>query len=270
MTPITFAHRGGATRASENTIEVFRAAVAHGAAGVESDVHLSSDGIPVLVHAPVIRRGLRRLRVGTQSASDLAHHGVPRLVDLYDAIGESTLVSLDLKVPGAGAAVIDAVGSRGRRERLWLCSPDLAVLSELRAADEAVRLVHSTTRRAVFDQIERHAATLAAERIDAFNMHRSEWSRGLVTLFHRFDVLAFAWDAQEVRHLRDVLVYGVDAVYSDHVDRMVAVVGEWAAEGAAESAADAGALEGAESGEGPDEDEGLPDDARSWDRLEDG
>jgi glycerophosphoryl diester phosphodiesterase len=48
-----------------------------------------------------------------------------------------------------------------------------------------------------------------------------------VGLFHRFDVQAFAWDVQEVRHLRDMLTMGVDAVYSDHVARMVATVQEW-------------------------------------------
>ncbi len=60
-------------------------------------------------------------------------------------------------------------------------------------------------------------------------MHHTDWTAGLVGLFHRFDVLAFAWDLQEVRNLRAVLAMGIDAVYSDHVDRMVATVAEWTA-----------------------------------------
>ena len=59
------------------------------------------------------------------------------------------------------------------------------------------------------------------------NMHRSDWTAGLVGLFHRFGVQAFGWDAQEVRHLRELLAMGIDAVYSDHVARMVATVGEF-------------------------------------------
>ena len=50
-----------------------------------------------------------------------------------------------------------------------------------------------------------------------------------VSLFHRFGVLAFAWDVQEVRHLRAVLRMGIDAVYCDRPDRMVATVSEWVA-----------------------------------------
>lgn len=234
MTPITFAHRGGAAHRPENTVEAFVRAKARGAGGLESDVRLSADGVPVLAHDAALRRGLRRslrrVKVAATPAVALASLGVPRLADLYEAVGPGMQVSLDVKTADAGAPAVAVARAAGDAavERLWLCSPDLDVLRTLRAGDRDVRLVHSTTRRAITGNIERHAATLAEERIDAFNLHRTEWSKGLVTLFHRFDVLAFAWDVQETRHLREVLGYGVDAVYSDHVDRMVAVVAEFA------------------------------------------
>jgi glycerophosphoryl diester phosphodiesterase len=56
------------------------------------------------------------------------------------------------------------------------------------------------------------------------NMHHSEWTKGLVALFHRFEVQAFAWDAQEVRHLVAMQQMGIDAVYCDHVERMVETI----------------------------------------------
>jgi glycerophosphoryl diester phosphodiesterase len=67
---------------------------------------------------------------------------------------------------------------------------------------------------------ERRAATLAKVGIDAVNLHNTQWSGGLTTLFHRFEVLAFGWDAQLPRELDELLDMGIDAVYSDHVDRM--------------------------------------------------
>jgi glycerophosphoryl diester phosphodiesterase len=68
---------------------------------------------------------------------------------------------------------------------------------------------------------ERRAANLAGAGIEAVNLHYSDWNLGLVTLFHRFDRLAFGWDAQHGRILDGLLAMGVDGVYSDHVDRMV-------------------------------------------------
>ena len=43
-------------------------------------------------------------------------------------------------------------------------------------------------------------------------------------LVHRFGVHAFGWDAQHDRILDELLDMGLDAVYSDHVDRMVSAL----------------------------------------------
>jgi glycerophosphoryl diester phosphodiesterase len=101
------------------------------------------------------------------------------------------------------------------------------LLTKLGEAAPEVQLVHSVRRRQVEIPLERHAAQLAALGIGVVNMHRSDWSAGLVGLFHRFGIQAFAWDAQEVRQLRELLDMGIDGVYSDHVARMVATVSEW-------------------------------------------
>ena len=51
--------------------------------------------------------------------------------------------------------------------------------------------------------------------------------QGLTTLFHRFRRYAFGWDCQFERVLTAVLAMGIDAVYSDHTDRMMTVVNEF-------------------------------------------
>jgi glycerophosphoryl diester phosphodiesterase len=43
-------------------------------------------------------------------------------------------------------------------------------------------------------------------------------------LLHRFGRLAFAWDLQFDDGLRKALRMGIDGVYSDHVDRMLAAL----------------------------------------------
>ncbi len=125
--------------------------------------------------------------------------------------------------------VLDVARVAGDLRRLWLCSPSRRALRALRSLADDVRLVHSTSRHRIRGSLERHAADLAEHRIDAINLHHSEWTRGLVALFHRFDVRAFAWDTQEVRHIRAMLDAGIDALYCDHVDRLVATVAEWSA-----------------------------------------
>jgi glycerophosphoryl diester phosphodiesterase len=234
--PITFAHRGARAQHPENTIRAFRHALEAGARGLETDAWTAADGVPVLVHDPFvkIRRGgvvPGRLRVATSTSAELAAYDVPTLAGLYDELGSDFELSIDLKDAEVGAHVLEVARARDASERLWLCSPSRRRLGELRDAVPDVRLVHSTFRRRLPEPLERHAADLAEHGIDAMNMHHSEWTRGLVELFHRFDVLAFAWDAQEVRHVEAMLTIGIDAVYSDHPERMVTTAPDSGADG---------------------------------------
>ena len=52
--PLVVAHRGASAERRENSIEAFRLAAEQGADAVETDVRLTSDGVLVLVHDPVI------------------------------------------------------------------------------------------------------------------------------------------------------------------------------------------------------------------------
>lgn len=225
--PITFAHRGGRAGAPENTIEAFSRALRLGASGLESDARLAADGAVVLSHGSGIRRGWRRAPLRAVPSADLAAVGIPRLEDLYEACGTDYELSLDLKEPEAAGPILAAARAAGAVDRLWLCSGDVEVLKSVRAADAEVRLVHSMEKGGRGTALERHGAMLAREGIAVLNLHETEWSLGVVTLVHRFGLMAFGWDAQEGRRIKALLGMGIDAVYSDHVERMVATVGEW-------------------------------------------
>ena len=63
--------------------------------------------------------------------------------------------------------------------------------------------------------------------IDAVNLRQTDWTGGLVTLFHRFDRVAFGWDAQQPREIAELVDIGIDGVFSDHVDRLHAVFSQF-------------------------------------------
>jgi glycerophosphoryl diester phosphodiesterase len=218
--PIGFAHRGARAHTRENTLDAFALALRLGANGLESDVWLTSDGVPVLDHDGVLRRGIRRRPIAGTPRAELPAH-IPSLSDLLARCGSGYHLSLDLKDPRAGAAVIELVAADAPEllARLWLCAPSYEPLLELRG--RGAKLVESTRLERIKEGPERRAAVLAAEGIDAMNMHHSDWNGGLVALFHRFEVLAFGWDMQHPHVLRPALRMGLDAVYSDWVDRMV-------------------------------------------------
>jgi glycerophosphoryl diester phosphodiesterase len=221
--PIAFAHRGASADARANTLEAFRLGLRLGATGLESDVWLTADGIPVLDHDGYVRHGMRRRAIASMARTDLPPH-IPSLDDLYTECGSDYELSLDLKDTAAASATFAAARAAGGSDRLWLCHPDRAVLAGLRREAGDAHLVHSTRLHRMPQGPERLAAQLANDGVEVVNLHRSDWTGGLTTLFHRFDRLAFGWDAQHERMLLDLLDMGIDAVYSNYVDRMMEAV----------------------------------------------
>jgi glycerophosphoryl diester phosphodiesterase len=221
--PIGFAHRGARAQARENTLEAFDLARRLGATGLESDVWLTADGVAVLDHDGLARRRWwRREQIKTLVRKALPAY-IPSLRDLYERCGTAFELSLDVKDVEAFEAVLAVAQEMGddATGRLWLCHREWRLLQMWRSQSSQVKLVNSIRLRSIKEGPERRAATLAEAGIDAINMHAADWTGGLTTLFHRFERLAFAWDAQFDRVLRALLRMGCDAVYSDYVERMV-------------------------------------------------
>ena len=104
--PLIIGHRGASAFAPENTLTAFIAAVLQGADGIEFDVRLSGDGVPVIIHDDTLYRthGLRR-RVADLSAKELGDLGVPSLRQLFEVMADNKLLlCLEIKDSSAELA----------------------------------------------------------------------------------------------------------------------------------------------------------------------
>jgi glycerophosphoryl diester phosphodiesterase len=214
-TPIGFAHRGARAHAPENTLEAFTLALEMGAGALESDVWLTADGAAVLDHDGDVGG----VPIPTLEREALPTH-IPSLEDLYRECGADYQLSLDVKHDAAAAEVLRVATAADATRRLWLCHWSWKRLLPWREASPSVRLVDSTSVIHMRTPGPERAARMARLGIDALNLHHRDWSPELREALHREGRLAFAWDLQEADDLRAALEFGVDAVYSDHVDRM--------------------------------------------------
>jgi glycerophosphoryl diester phosphodiesterase len=107
------------------------------------------------------------------------------------------------------------------QDRLWLCSPEEAVLGECGSTMPGANLVHSTRLQRLPRTFEQHCARLSDSGVGTVNLHHTEWSGGRVVMCHRFGLNAFGWDIQYTEAMESGLLMGLDGVYSDHVDMMV-------------------------------------------------
>jgi glycerophosphoryl diester phosphodiesterase len=219
--PIGFAHRGARAYEQENTLPAFTRALEMGATGLESDVWLTADGVPVLDHDGVVRQGLRRRSIDGLRRAELPGH-IPTLEDLYATCGPEIPLSLDVKDAAAAAPVVAVARAAGALalDNLWLCHHEWEVVASWRPLDDWIKLVDSTRLRRMKEGPERRAAALADAGVDAVNLHHRDWSGGVVSLFHRFERYTLGWDAQHERILDGLLAQGIDGVFSDYPDRL--------------------------------------------------
>jgi len=222
--PILFAHRGASGYLPENTLQAFALALEQGATGLESDVWLSADDQPVLVHDRTIRRPGRRIDVTRRTAAELAPLGVPRLADLYATIGSAFELSLDLEHGPVAIPTLEVALRAGAAGRLWACHDDLGLLAELRARSRAVRLVCSTRPRRIDGGaagVARLVEQVAAIPADALNLRWPDWTVALVATVHEAGLRAFGWDAQSDQAVDRLIGLGIDGLYADHPDLLV-------------------------------------------------
>lgn len=116
MTTRRLAHRGDHRRLPENSLAALVAgAGAPMSDGVEFDVRISVDGVPVVIHDATLERvqGVV-LSVAETAAAELARHGVPSLADVLAALPQGAFLDVELKVvPGPEVAHV-LVTARGR------------------------------------------------------------------------------------------------------------------------------------------------------------
>lgn len=91
--PLIIAHRGASAVAPENTIAAFEAAIAAGSDGIEFDVRLTRDGVPVVIHDETLYRthGVRK-RVAELSVNQLNEFEVPSLTQLFELFAANKLI----------------------------------------------------------------------------------------------------------------------------------------------------------------------------------
>lgn len=248
--PIVFAHRGASSECRGNTMAAFVRALELGAQGLESDAWITADGEVVLDHDGVRRRRLKRQSIASLPRRELPRH-IPSLRQLYDECGTDFELSIDVKDPAAAEPAVALAGEAGAIDRLWLCHGDRGLLEGWYHCDPRLHLVLSTdtssiptgasntsartsgTEYPLRDVLPEEVLTpggatgvakVGSGTLDAVNLHRRDWSDRLVLQVHSGGLMAFAWGVERTSDLERLIGWGINAVYSNHIRRMLHVL----------------------------------------------
>ena len=251
--PRVFAHRGGATLAPENTLAAFASGLAVGADGLELDVRLSRDGIPVVHHDPELDRTTNAAGpVAARTAAELAlvdagfrfgpdrgypfrgqGVGVPRLRDVLDRHPGIPLIvelkGLDLRL---ARAVVDDVRAAGASESVCLGSYSGSMVRAVRR--HGPEIATSASREEVRWALYRSWLGLCAGRAGYLAFQVPECagrtrivSPRFIAAAHRTRKRVEIWTVDAAEDVRRLLDWGADGIISDRPDTAVATRDTW-------------------------------------------
>lgn len=227
-----WAHRGASAEAPENTLAAFAAAEAAGADGIELDVHLSRDGVPVVIHDDTVDRTtsgrgavvrlslseLRRLDAGSWFANRFAGEPVPTLEEVLHWAEGRLRLNLEVKEYAAGQAILELL-PRYPHARILVSSFDHKLLAALRRVDPELPLgflVETVFWRSAL----RRAVAAGAESL---NPRSDLVSRPMVTACRRHGLAVYPWTVDAPERIAGLVRQGVDGVFTNDPSQVVAL-----------------------------------------------
>ena len=237
---LAFAHRGGSYHPEleglENTLHAFRHAVALGYRYLETDVHLTRDGVLLAFHDDLLdrvtdRRGaiadltleeVRAARIGGE-------HQVPTLAELFDEFPHVTF-NIDLKAPGTPAALARFLDARAAHDRVIVASFGVSRLEEFRRLTGGRVRTSAHVREVVAFLLcpsGRLADRLTGGRFTALQVpHHREVrgrrvtvvSRRLVRKAHAAGKQVHVWTVDDPAEMTALIEIGVDGLMTDRTD----------------------------------------------------
>ena len=254
VTPIVIGHRGCAAEVPENTLASFRAGLEAGAGILESDVHLTRDGIPVLIHDDDVGRvsdgsgrvaahtlaELKRLDAGyrfrREGVHGHLHRGrglrIPTLQEAFEAFPDARF-NLELKeVPGIVERSVELVAASAREARTLLTAADDALMTKLHRRLDADG-VSAARGASAGDVVAFVRAALEGAppppRAMALQVPAEFGGRPLVTPefvehAHAHEIQVHVWTIDEREEMRRLLDLGVDGLVTNHPARLARLI----------------------------------------------
>lgn len=251
-TPLIIAHRGASAEAPENTLAAFQRAIDADADGVEFDVQLAKDGVPVVIHddnltrtggrndrvADLTSKQLAKLDVGSWfnakrpklAKVEFATEGVPTLERVLDLFAASDgPIYIELKATESTfrplvAAVSEMIRNSAMLPRIIVKSFRLAAIPEVRCLLPAVQTaalfepsIMTILRR------RRHIIAIAREfGAHQISLHKSLATPKLAKLASDAGMPVAVWTADDPKWIELCRRRGIGTLITNDPARLIA------------------------------------------------
>ncbi len=249
--PLIIGHRGASAHAPENTLAAFRLAVESEADGVEFDVQLSRDGVPVVIHDHDLNRtGGRKKRVSELTADQLRKIDVgswfnkkyPTLRDpafsietvptldevlktlaVFDGVLHIELKALEGDHIALADAVCKVIRGSAKLPKIIVSSFKLGIIPEIRARLPAVRTSALFAPEIMIYLRRREYIVAIAREFGAhqLSLHYTLVGRRIAELAANAGIPVTVWTVDEPRWISKCQKLGIDSLITNEPARLI-------------------------------------------------
>lgn len=235
---LNFAHRGFRSQFPENTMTAFEKAVQLGVDGIEFDVHLSCDGVPVIIHDEKLDRTcnafgfvkdfsfaeLRKINAAahfqpSSSKRSILSEKIPSLEEYCDFIKNTDIISnIELKTGvfeyrGIEEKTYELLKKYNLRERCIISSFNHESVLRMKDIDK------SLVCGFLVDSWEINPAqNIRRLGIECYHPCAYRLTKKFVDYMHEYKIKVNAWFGSVQTDYTAVLASGLDAIITDYPD----------------------------------------------------
>jgi glycerophosphoryl diester phosphodiesterase len=249
--PLIIGHRGASAVKPENTIPAFECALHSGADGVEFDVRLARDGVPVIIHDPDLKRTagrsdlvselsaeqLAEVDVGTwfnlrhtaSAAPENASATLPTLRTVFELLRQSrTLLYVELKCSPAEiaplvSAVVNLIDEFSIRDQVIVECFDLEAILHVKQVDSSIKTAALFEPHLSLDVLstKRIVSLALASKANQVALHHSLITASRVRRALSEGLETIVWTVDKPRWVQRALDLGIVALITNDPAKLV-------------------------------------------------
>ncbi len=241
--PLVIGHRGASRFAPENTSAAFRLAQESAADGVEFDVRLTRDGIPVIIHDDNLRRTgnsngrianlsleeVKKFDVGSWRGSEFKGESVPTLTELFDLFSSNGLLYLEMKSDVAtrqrlAEACCEYILNSGLKERVIVECFDLEAIKIVKTIDSSIAtaaLFEPSLKALPMTTGERLVEKARAVGANEIALNHRLTNERTVTRAREAGLKVVVWTVDDPLWINRAVDYGIEALITNDPNTMI-------------------------------------------------
>lgn len=233
---LNIAHRGFSGKFPENTMRAFTEAVTAGCDGIETDLHLTKDGVLVICHDETIERttdgsgfiaeqnyiDLCKFDAGIKYGREFAKEKIPTLDELLEFVkGKALLINLELKnnivnYKDMEEKVIQKIYDYKLEKNIILSSFNHYSMVKVKKIDPKIKT--GLLYDASLYKVHEYAEKLKADAVHPF--YPSVFDINIVKDIHKNGIAINTYTVNEEADMKKLIGLGIDGIITNYPDKL--------------------------------------------------